>query len=108
MSEGEYEIDQSIMNVIKKFLDELSKYIHIEEAYLYGSYARGDYLKTSDIDLIIISDDFKHTKFTERRDMIENIVWGLRLRPHIDAIPLTHNELRYKIKESFLLIDASK
>lgn len=29
---------------------------HIEEAFLYGSYARGDYSEDSDIDILITSD----------------------------------------------------
>jgi len=108
MSKMKSKIEPNIKKIIIRFLSELSRYIHIDDAYLYGSYARGDYLKTSDIDLIIVSDDFKDMKFTERLDMIENIIWRMKLKPHIQAIPLTNEELRNGIKRSFLLIDASK
>jgi len=108
MSGKRYKVEPTVMNVIKKFLDELSRYISIDQVYLYGSYARGDYLKTSDIDLIIISKDFEDMKYTERLDLMEKIVWRLGLKPHIQAIPYTPKEFREKIRESFLLIDASK
>lgn len=108
MSKMKSEVEPHIKKIIIRFLSELSGYIRIDDAYLYGSYARGDYLKTSDIDLIIISDDFKDMKFTERLDMIENIIWRMKLKPHIQVIPLTNEELRNRVKQSFLLIDASK
>jgi len=36
-----------------------SRGINISKLILYGSYARGDYREGSDIDLILISEDFK-------------------------------------------------
>jgi len=51
---------------IKRYLSELSRHgIHIEKAYLYGSYARGNYHKDSDIDIVIISKDFQGMRFSD-------------------------------------------
>ena len=38
-----------------------AKGIRINKLILYGSYARGDYREGSDIDLILISEDFNPT-----------------------------------------------
>lgn len=49
-----------VIKKVKRYLKELIKHkIRIEKAYLYGSYARGNYHKDSDIDVIIISKDFQ-------------------------------------------------
>ena len=49
---------------VKEYLKELRKHeIKIEKVYLYGSYAKGNYHKDSDIDIIIISKDFSGSRF---------------------------------------------
>ena len=60
------EVFNDIINVIKK-------YENIKCAYLFGSRARGDYKKESDIDLAIMDDVDAKTKFNIMNDfdMIE-------------------------------------
>ena len=48
-----------------EFVREASREIGIEEVYVVGSRARGDYLETSDIDLVIISRDFEGLNYKE-------------------------------------------
>jgi hypothetical protein len=55
-----------IVDKVKEFVKELSKEIEIQEAILFGSRARGDELVDSDLDLIIVSKDFKDVFFTDR------------------------------------------
>lgn len=53
-----------VLEKIKRYLNELEKRgIRIEKAYLYGSYARGNYHKDSDIDIAIISKNFQGVRF---------------------------------------------
>lgn len=42
------------------------KEFHIQKAILFGSRVKGNYLKDSDIDLILVSDDFNNIFFTDR------------------------------------------
>ncbi len=79
--------------------------ISIKEAYLFGSYARGDWLKESDLDLIVVSTDFRNMKFTERLDLVNEIAWRLRITPPLEVIPLTPEELR---RENVIISDAKK
>ena len=48
----------NIDNVIKKFIEQLSILLgnRLKKAILYGSYARGDYDKNSDIDIMVLTD----------------------------------------------------
>jgi len=53
-----------VIKKVKRYLNELTRYgINIEKAYLYGSYARSNYHKDSDIDIVIISSDFQGMRF---------------------------------------------
>jgi len=55
-----------VIEKVKRYLSELNKHgIHIEKAYLYGSYARGNYHQDSDIDIVIISRDFQGMRFSD-------------------------------------------
>lgn len=101
-------IPQNIVNAINKLLTQLSKTIKIERVYLYGSYAKGTWIKTSDIDLIIVSKDFEGISFLKRLDLVNKIIWEARITPHIEVIPLTPSELEKKIKSSVVISDASK
>ena len=55
------------VKIVKQFYTELSKHFKIEKMFLVGSYARGEALKSrSDLDIVIVSDDFEKTKGTTR------------------------------------------
>ena len=51
---------------IRRLLKRLSKHIRIRRAILFGSRARGDALKNSDYDLVLVSPDFAGVHFLDR------------------------------------------
>ncbi len=52
-------ISKEIMESIKKYIEKISKYYKIEAIILFGSYAKGTENENSDIDIAVISSDFK-------------------------------------------------
>lgn len=52
--------------IIKVYLSELRKRIRPEKVILFGSYAKGEAKKDSDIDLIVLSKDFAELSPNER------------------------------------------
>lgn len=52
--------------MIRGYIRSLSKEIRVQRAILFGSWARGDYLDDSDIDLIVLSDDFEGVPLEDR------------------------------------------
>lgn len=48
--------------VVSKIINVLDKYIEIEKACIFGSRSRGDYKKSSDIDLAIFAVNMSSTK----------------------------------------------
>lgn len=71
---------RKIQPVLKVYLDELKKKIDLQKVILFGSYARGIANEDSDIDLVVLSDDFKKMPFDKRLDLL------IDAREH----PLTH------------------
>jgi len=93
---------------VKKLLEALSRVINVEEAFIFGSSVKGDWLKESDVDLVVISRDFEKMPFIKRLDLIEEIQWKQRIKPHIEVFPYTPRELREKLEASAVIRDASR
>jgi len=49
--------------------------ISVDKLILYGSYARGDYHEGSDIDLILISEDFRDHDYWSRIDILSEAIY---------------------------------
>lgn len=49
---------QTMKNLIEQYISEIKKIYgsHLREMILYGSYARGDYRRDSDVDIMILLD----------------------------------------------------
>ncbi len=57
-----------IRSIIKKYLKILEQNnINVEKAYLFGSYVHGTASENSDIDIAIVSRNFKGDRFLDRR-----------------------------------------
>jgi predicted nucleotidyltransferase len=55
---------------IQEFVRAVKKHINVELIILFGSRARGEALKDSDFDFVIVSPDFKDIFFTDRLKML--------------------------------------
>lgn len=75
-------INKEIMNSINKFIEEIKKQYDIKEIILFGSYAKGTETEDSDIDIAIISDDFKD--IYEAMAILMGLTWDIdaRIEPH--------------------------
>lgn len=51
---------------VKTFAEQVRKHLRVERMMLFGSRARGQALKDSDYDFVIVSPDFKGIFFTRR------------------------------------------
>jgi len=97
---------KKITKWVSEFVGELEKEgIEVERVILFGSYARGDFSEGSDLDLIIVSSSWRDVNQIDRLRLLYKL-WD---KP-IDAnfLAYTPEELEKKLKESVVLIDASK
>jgi predicted nucleotidyltransferase len=61
------------MRNAQSFIETLERHnIHIEVAYLFGSYARGTAHRYSDIDLALVSPTFSGVRFSDTELIIQN------------------------------------
>ena len=92
--------EQEIDRIIEKYKKELKKYkINPEKIILYGSYAKGNPREDSDIDLVVISRDFKNMNLRDRLEIL-GLAAGNVFEP-IEALGYTPQEVKEK-KETFL------
>ncbi|BCU67197.1 DNA polymerase subunit beta [Sulfolobales archaeon HS-7] len=81
---------KSQVDIIKRaieFVNDVSKEVEVEKVYVVGSRARGDYLDTSDIDLMIISKEFEGLNNKQRGYMLSRF-----LRARIEFFAFTPSE----------------
>ena len=63
--------NDDVSKIVKFFLKQVNKQYKIVEAYLYGSFAKGNAGEWSDIDVAIISSDFSDDLFDERLSLMQ-------------------------------------
>lgn len=82
MDRGETGLEGELAEDFRKFREALAREFKVEKLILFGSRARGDHLKDSDIDLVVISPDFRGMHFLERVRRVARLWDGaLRLEP---------------------------
>jgi predicted nucleotidyltransferase len=65
------EISIDIKNKIQKYIEKLKNAnFDIQEVYLFGSYSNGTENELSDIDLAIVSSDFKGNRLLDREKLL--------------------------------------
>ena len=92
---------REIKLILGRFAEEIAKMgVAPEKILLYGSYARGDAREDSDIDVIIISEDFKRMNLRERLELL-GLAAGKIFEP-IEALGYTPAEFEANRKGTFL------
>jgi len=102
-------IDKLINRSIQNFLSVLLKEgLNVNQAYLYGSYAKGKEHKWSDIDIAVISPDFSDTRLNER---IKLMKIASEIDDRIEPVPylpenfVDEDPLVWQIKKEGLLLN---
>jgi uncharacterized protein len=92
---------REIKAIIDRYSEEIKKLGVIPEAILlYGSYAQGNAREDSDIDLIVVSGDFRDMNLRERLELL-GLAAGRVFEP-IEALGYTSDELDANRKGTFL------
>ena len=83
-------IPNKINSIIEKYLKLLKENgFSLNDAYLFGSYAKGNNTKWSDIDIAIVSDDFKGIRILDR-DKIRAIT--LSVSSSLEVLPFNSED----------------
>ncbi|GAH57819.1 unnamed protein product [marine sediment metagenome] len=87
-------INRKSNKIVKRFINLIIKKFNLKKVIIFGSFARGDYHKGSDLDLIIVG-EFKE-RFIDR---IGKIIELNDSDLEIDAMVYTEEEFQKMIKE---------
>lgn len=89
--------------VVQKIIEILSKYGEIESASIFGSRARGNYKKTSDIDIAIFAKGITSTRLNLLRSDFEelDIIYTVDV---VDFYSLSKEELKKNIVKDSITI----
>jgi uncharacterized protein len=63
-----------IKNIVSKFVSLVSDEFPINTVYLFGSYAKGNAMEYSDVDLAIVSDNFEGSRFFDKQKLNKYIL----------------------------------
>ncbi|MQL56579.1 nucleotidyltransferase domain-containing protein [Acidianus ambivalens] len=105
MDKGKSAIESQIrmINLVKEIIEEITRdFTNLEEVYIFGSRARGNYLDTGDIDFIFVFKGIKGMNVFDRMYTISKYVKG-----NVDYIVLDEEE-KDRIREKKLLWSRDK
>lgn len=95
--------ETDIQSITKRYIQRLARSITVNKAILTGSWATGRYLEDSDVDLIIVSDDFAKMPISERLSYLQK---NWRNRIPLEAFGYTVEEFRKLRQRSTYVKDA--
>jgi len=62
--------NQQVLEHLRKLKTEFARRYRLQRFFMFGSRARNEELLTSDVDLVVVSEDFRNTKFRHRPEMV--------------------------------------
>ena len=90
----------ALIRELKAFLGKISSRVKVTDFILFGSRAHGQHRKYSDVDLLVVSPDFRGKAFRRSHDLYD--YWKLDLP--VDFICLTPEEFKEKSKSRLNVI----
>ena len=90
---------KNVSKEIQKFVKEVQQLLgtRLKKIILYGSYARGDYTKYSDVDIMILT-NLSFEEIEDYRDKISDIAYDIELDTGIILSPVIKNIEKYNSK----------
>lgn len=91
-------LPKNIQNSINQFVRESKKILgkRIKKIILFGSYARGDYNNSSDIDILILT-DYSQKQFYSTLKKISSMTYDIELEYNVILTPIINNINNYTL-----------
>ena len=96
-------MDKAVIGTIKKLKQALQQQgIRVNRIILYGSQATGRAEEHSDIDIVVISDDFEGMNILERLETLGVAMAKARIMEPIEPLGYTEEEFSLKDRGTFI------
>lgn len=90
-------MDKKVTAILRKFKKALAqKGIRVKKMIVFGSYATGSATPHSDIDVVVISDDFKGKNILQRLEVFGEVLAKAKIMEPIEPLGYTTKEFMSK------------
>ncbi len=97
-------VPERVVEALSRFVERVVEALGSDTmVYLFGSYARGDWLRDSDIDLVVVSPRFRGLSLGERYVLVRSLFPS---DVSVDLLLYTPEEFERMVKKSIILRDA--
>ena len=90
----------NVEKIVRQTIELLRKKVRIDQAFLFGSHAKGGADEWSDVDLAVISPDFARMSHRRVIDLLVEV--ALAVDPSVEVLPYTPKDLREARSTNFL------
>jgi hypothetical protein len=97
--------NKRVIKSLKKYLKKIGKRFRIEKSILFGSRAKDDWKTESDVDLIIVSQDFSKFNFRKR---ISEVIGDWNEEIDLEVFCYTPEEFEKKKNQISIISEAIK
>ena len=94
-----------VIRALDELVKKLKKLYGDVEVYLFGSYAKGEWLEDSDIDIIVISKHFEELSLSERYRIVRSLA---SKKLSFEILTYTPREFEIVKDKSIVIQDAMK
>ena len=88
---------KGVTDAVNTFMRNVVREIGEAKVYLFGSYARGDWVEDSDIDLIVVSSRFRGTPLHDRMVMLRKLAPDTRAFEILAYTPEEFDEVKHSV-----------
>lgn len=96
------------IKIVRRYAQGLTQQIQVGKVILFGSASRGEMTFDSDIDVIVLSPDFKKLDFIRRLQLLSRARRGESRKIPMDILGYTNEEFEKMSQESVVLAEARK
>lgn len=91
-------LPNNVQNSINMFVKQSKKILgnRVKKIILYGSYARGDYNDSSDIDILVLT-DYIPQEFYSVLKMLSKMTYDIEIDNDVILVPIINNIENYKL-----------
>ena len=88
---------ESVQSIVYKFAQTMKVLFgeHLNKVIVYGSYARGDYKKNSDVDIMILV-DLSETEIKKFENRVYDVAFEIEMDTGVDISPVIKNKNQFE------------
>lgn len=94
---GSGDMQSAIEAILREYVDKVQNLygVHLKKVILYGSYARGDFTRESDIDIMILV-DLSDSEIKQYAEVLSEITFNMNIDNDLMLMPIVKNQEHFR------------